>query len=181
MKKLTAVLALSISSAAISSAALASEATLRIGEDAVSVFLAPQATETHSVGLGLAHNADDDISVLSGGLFANGQREQFTGRLGGKLYYADLDGDSGYGIALGGDLKFTLSQDLSIIGGLYYGPSSISFSDVDGYEEWFVKAHFQLFENGALGAGYGSFELEPEEGRDIEVDDGLFVEMTLSF
>lgn len=177
MKKYTAVLAFS----ALSSTVFASDATLRIGEDAVSVFLAPQATQTHSAELGLVHNADDDITVLSGGLFANGQREQFSGRLGGKAYYTDLDGDSGYGIALGGDLTFTLSSDLSVIGGIYYGPSSISFSDVDGYEEWFVKARFQLFENGALGAGYGSFDLEPEEGRDIEVDDGLFLEMTLTF
>lgn len=181
MKKITAVLALSIGSAAISSQTLASDVTLRIGEDAVSLFLAPQASQTHSAELGLVHNADDDITVVSGGLFANGQREQFSGRLGGKLYYTDLDSDSGYGIALGGDLTFTLTQDLSLIGGIYYGPSSISFSDVDGYEEWFVKARFQLFDNGALSAGYGSFELEPEEGNDFEVDDGLFLEMTLSF
>ena len=175
MKKITAVCALAFSSAVMA------DATIRIGEDAVSLYLEPQASATNSAQLALVHNADDDITVISGGLFANGERQQFKGRLGGKLYYADLDSDSGYGLALGGDIILAVNQDLSVIGGLYYGPSSISFSDADGYEEWFVKAKYQLFPNAALAAGYTSFEMEPEQGDDFDVDEGVFVEMTLSF
>ena len=175
MKKITAVIALSVSSTVMA------EATIRVGEDAVSLFLAPQPTGTNSAQLGLIYNDDLDTTMISGGLFANGAREQFKGRLGGKLYYVDLDGNSGYGLALGGDLTLALNQDMSLIGGAYYGPSSISFSDVDGYEEWYVKAQFQLFPNGALAVGYSSFELEPKRGKDVELDDGVFVEMSLSF
>lgn len=181
MKKLTAAVVLSLSTTATSSLALASDATLRIGEEALSLYLSPQASQTHSTELGLVYNSKADVTVLNGGLFANGQREQFSGRLGGKLYYANLDGDSGFGVALGGDLNFALSQDLSLNGGIYFGPPSISFSDVDRYSEWFLKARYQVLDNGAISGGYGSFKLEPKKGRDFTVDKSLFIEMTLSF
>ncbi len=175
MKYLTGLVA-----ALASSSVLASGTTIRVGEDAVSLYLEPKPSPTNSAQFALVHNNDDDITLGSVGLFANGQRQQLSGRLGGKAYYADLDSDSGYGLALGGDFSFALNPDLSLDAGLYYGPDSLSFSDVEGYEEWYVKLNLKVFDNATLGAGYGSFDIEPEAGnRDVEIDDGVFFEMKL--
>ena len=185
-KNVTALFALTASTGALAGGDAATkpagnEAIIRVGQDAVSLYLEPQATATNSAQLGLIYNDDDDITVLNGGLFANGDRQEIKGRLGGKFFYANLDGDSGYGVALGGEATVVLNSDISITGGLFLSPSSLSFSEVDGYEEWYVKARFQLFENGAVAAGVGSFQLEPERGRDFELDDGLFLEMILKY
>lgn len=176
MKKMMGVLPL-----LASSVVLAGDATVRLSDDAVSLLIDPAASATNSVQFGLLFNDDDDAYMLSGGLFANGQREALTGRLGAKAYYADLDEDSGYGIALGGDLNFQLSQELTLNAGLFYGPDALTFSDLDGYEEWFVRIHYRLFDTASLGAGYGSLEIESDDGVDIEVDEGLFFEMRLKF
>jgi hypothetical protein len=127
------------------------------------------------------HNDDNDSDLLSAGLFVNGSRQGFDGRLGGKAYYVDLSRDSGYGMALGGEISVPISQELKVNAGIYYGPSSLSFSDVDGYQEWFVRLNYRLFENARLGIGVISLEIDPERGQKVEVDDGLFIEMNLSF
>ncbi|BFM08503.1 YfaZ family outer membrane protein [Halioxenophilus aromaticivorans] len=180
-KYLAALTSLALCPSLFSTGALAKDVSLRVGEEAVWVAIDQQLNETHASQLGLVFNSDDDINIVSGGLFATGQREQFSGRLGAKVYYADLDGDNGYGISLGGDLVFAVLPQLDIISGLYFGPSSISFSDVDRYEEWFIKARYQMFESGALTGGYGTLALKPDDGKDVKVDDGFFVEMSLRF
>jgi hypothetical protein len=165
----------------LSSAAIADDLTVRIGEDALSLMFDPVATEKNSVSFAFIHNDDEDTDLLSLGFFANGSKEHFDGRLGGKIYYADLNKGSGYGAALGGEMWLPLLPDLKLNAGLYYGPSSLSFSDVDKYQEWFLRLNYQVFENAKLGAGVGSLELEPDSGSDVEVEDGVFFEMSLSF
>lgn len=170
-----------VASLLLSSIANASEFTVRVSDDAVSFFLAPESTEDRSALLGLIHNDDENSDVLLAGLFVNGTRDKVSGRLGGKVYYANLNKVDGYGMALGGEATLPVALDLTVNAGIYYGPSSLSFSDVDGYEEWFVKASYQVFENAKLSAGVGSLEFEPERGKDIEMDDGIFIEMNLNF
>lgn len=176
MKKLISVLPLMASSLV-----LANEATIRVSDDAVSLFLDPAASATNSVQLGFLYNDDADSVVLSGGLFANGERDAFSGRLGGKLYYADLDADSGYGVALGGDFNFAITQNLSAHAGLFYGPDSLTFSDLDGYEEWYMRVNYRIFDTASVGLGYGSLEIENDDSIEFEVDEGVFVEMRLIF
>ena len=165
----------------ISTASVANEFTIRISEETLSLFLDPTASEQSATQLAFIHNDDEDSDLLSAGYFASGTRGDINGRLGGKAYYADLDRDSGYGIALGGEVFLPIQPDLVINGGAYYGPSSLSFSDVDGYQEIFVKVNYQVFDNARVGAGYGTLEVEPENGSDVDVEDGLFLEMNLSF
>lgn len=176
MKKLITLLPL-----VASSIVMANEATIRVSDDAVSFYLDPAASATNSVQLGFLYNDDADAILLSGGLFANGQRDRFSGRLGGKLYYADLDDDSGYGIALGGDFNYTITPMLSLHAGLFYGPDSLTFSDLEGYEEWYFRVNYKVFDTASIGAGYGSLEIEDDDDRDVEVDDGVFIEMRLTF
>ncbi|MCG8400813.1 MAG: YfaZ family protein, partial [Firmicutes bacterium] len=112
----------------LSSVAFANEVTVRISEESVSLMLDPQASAGNSVQLAFVHNDDESSSLLSAGFFANGSRDSFDGRLGGKAYYADLDNDSGYGFALGGEANVALNPEFKLNAGLYYGPDSLSFS-----------------------------------------------------
>lgn len=163
------------------SLALADTTAMRISSDAVSFKFEPVPSATNSMQLGFLYNDDYDTFLLSAGLFANGQRDRFSGRLGAKAYYADLDDDAGPGMALGGDFSFAIRPDLSVNAGLFYGPDSLSFAEIEGYEEWFVRLHYQVFETAQLGVGYGSLEMEPEDKKDFELDEGLFFEMILQF
>jgi hypothetical protein len=162
-------------------AAAADEFSLRLSEDSLSLILDPEASNSNSFQVAFIHNDDNKSDLLSAGLFANGSRDGFSGRLGGKAYYADLDNDSGYGVALGGEIYLPINPDLQLNTGIYYGPGSLSFSDIDGYQEFFVRMNYQVFDNTRLGVGYISLELEPEKRRDVDVDDGFFVEMNFSF
>ncbi len=166
---------------ALCSSSFANEFTIRISEETLSLYLEPVVSEQNAMQLAFLHNDDEDSDLISFGYFASGGREDLYGRLGGKAYYADLDNDSGYGIALGGEMFFPIQSDLIINGGVYYGPSSLSFSDVDGYEEYFIRVNYQVLDNARVGAGYGSLDVEPEQGRDAEVEDGVFIEMNLTF
>ena len=181
MKKLTGIVALLTSSIVSSSMVFAGGADIRVSGDAVSLYLEPQPSPTNSAQLALIYNNDDNSALLSAGLFANGERQNLKGRLGGKLYYADLDHDSGYGVALGGDFSLAVNRDLHLGVGGYYSPGSLSFSDIDGYKEWYVKGSFQVFQNAAVGVGYQSVELNPEKGRSYDLNKGVFVEMNLRF
>ncbi|MEE8059316.1 MAG: YfaZ family outer membrane protein [Pseudomonadales bacterium] len=172
---------LTISLLLFGSCTVANEFTVRISEESVSLILDPQVIAKNSVQFSFVHNDDESSDLISAGFFAHGSKESFDARLGGKAYYADLDNDSGYGITLGGEVFVPVNPQLKLNAGLYYGPSSLSFSDVDTFQEWFVGINYQVFDNASLGAGIGSLQLEPENGRDVDVDDGVFIEMKLSF
>jgi YfaZ precursor len=155
---------------------------IHVGEEAVGVALSSSNSEAGpGVEIAALRNDDDDITVASGGVFVSGTRGVIEARLGAKAYAADLDNFEGYGLALGGQVSVPLAAGISINGGLYFGPSSLAFSDVDGYQEWYVGASFDVVENATLAAGVGSFEIETESGREVEVDDGFFVRMKLGF
>ncbi|MBL4827454.1 MAG: hypothetical protein JKY66_07030, partial [Spongiibacteraceae bacterium] len=84
---------------------------------------------------------------------------------------------------LGGDASYPLGGGLAINAGLFYGPSPLAFSDIDRYREWYLSASFEVFENAILAAGIRSLDVELEFGNgfEIEIEDGAFVEMKLSF
>lgn len=176
MKKSLAVVAL-----LTSSMAFAGGTTIRVSGDAVGLYLEPQPSPTNSAQLAFIYNNDDNAALATAGLFANGTRQNVKGRLGGKLYYADLDHASGYGVALGGDFSLIINPDLHVDAGLYYSPGSLSFSDIDSYKDWYVKGSFQVFENASLGVGYQSQQFNPDKGRHYNFNKGLFAEMSLRF
>ena len=120
-------LLLTIAVSLLASIATANELTVRISEESVSLILDPSATESNSTQLSFIHNDDESSDLLSAGLFANGSKQGFDARLGGKLYYADLHKDSGYGFALGGEVFVPINPELKVNAGIYYGPGSLSF------------------------------------------------------
>lgn len=186
MKKSLSLLPLVFGSIALSPVVLANDLTLRISDEVVSLYFDPVATATNSVQLGLLYNDKEDGGLLSAGLFANGQQDAFSGRIGGKAFYADTDGrsgsNSGYGLALGGDVSYHFLPELSVTASAFYAPNVLAFSDYDHYKEYSLRVNYQVFETALVGVGYSSIKLDPENNRkDIKMEDGVFLEMTMQF
>lgn len=155
---------------------------VRIGDDVVGIGLQSSlANEAAETELMLLRNDDKDTTLLSAGLFVTGDRGGIKGHLGVKAYGADLDWADGYGLALGGDLIFPLAAGIAIESGLFYGPEPLTASDLDNYQEWYIGASYEVFDNAKLAAGIGSLELETDNNVTVDVEDGVFVEMSLRF
>jgi hypothetical protein len=157
---------------------------LRIGvsDDAVSFVYNSSITEKNtSMEVAWIHNSNKNRDLLSGGFFINGIRGEVSGRLGGKLYWSDIDYADGYGIALGGEGAIKISPQLSVNAKLYWGPGSLSWSDLEGYSEWAVEANFEAFNNAILTAGYGSLEVDADKRDNVSINEGMYVGMKLSF
>lgn len=162
--------------------ALADGFALRLGDDVV------EATYTAFVREGNAsftgswlHNSDADTDLFSGGFFVHANRNEIAGKLGLKAYYADLYRDDGYGVAVGGDGSFRFSDVVSLNAGLYLGPDALSFSDIEGYWEWFVGADFNVIDNAVITVGYRETEVDTSRRDDVEIEDGPYVGLQLRF
>lgn len=162
---------------------LASDLSFEFSDDTAGVFLNADSPDGKaSVELGARHNDDDEVELYNFGFYANGQRGRLQGRVGVKGYYADFDRFEGPGLAFGLDLTIPSSDIFSLVAGIYYGPSSTAFDDMDGYREWKLGAQLMLFENSALEFGVSDTELEIEDVRgDADFQDGAYVKLKLLF
>ena len=118
---------------------------------------------------------------MSAGFFVNGQRAELSGRLGVKGYWADIQKDDGYGIALGGDFSLAVNEVISLLATGYWGPGSLSFSDVEGYKEWSVGANVSVFDNAIVTLSYGSLKVDTERYNEKSVDDGVKIGLRLKY
>lgn len=164
-------------------AALANDVSFRFSDDVAGLsFNANSPDGKASVEIGANHNEDDDVEIYNAGFYANGQRGRLQGRVGVKGFYADLDGFEGPGLAFGIDLKVPTSDVFSLVASYFYGPSSTSFDDMDGYRDWKIGAQLMLFENSALEFGLSDIEVQVEDVRgDYDFQDGAYVELKLLF
>ena len=162
----------------------AASLNIRVADETVALALQSSNPDTGAaVEAGFVRNRDDDTTVVNAGLFVSGtgERSGLVGRMGVKAYAADLNNQDGYGLALGGDVAYPFGAGISINGGLYFGPNELAFNDVDRYREWYLSASYEVFDNAKLAAGLGTLEIEPRSRNEIEISDGFFLEMNLSF
>ncbi len=133
-----------------------------------------------SAEFGWVHNKNDR-DVLTAGFFANGQRDQLSGRLGAKAYWSKIRKDEGAGLAFGGDLNFMINETVSLFAKAYWGPSTIAFGDIKGYKEGQLGANIQVFDNSIVAVSYGSLRIKTDAYGQETVDDGLSVGLKMQF
>ncbi len=181
MKKLLVTLPLSLL-LVVAQTASADGFGIRFSDDAfaMSYNIYPIA-EHSSAEFAWVHNDDDNYDVASAGFFVNGQQDRLSGRAGVKGYYAKIDKDDGWGAAVGGDLAFQLTKIALLVGRGYWGPGSVSFSDIKCYEEWALGVNVTVFENAMISATYGSLELRTETYNYVDVDDGFSLGLKMNF
>ena len=175
-------IALTVCFSVVSSVAGANGFSLSVSDDAVdAAFNLAPIGEKGSAELRWLHNGSKDRDVLSAGFFVNGNRAELSGRLGVKGYWAEIDRDDGYGFALGGDFSLAVNDAISLLASGYWGPGSLSFSDVEGYKEWAVGANISVFENASVSLTYGSIKVDTERYGDKTVDDGIKIGLKLNY
>jgi hypothetical protein len=170
-------------SAAVAAPAVCADGfQLRLGDDIVEASYTAFIRDGNSSITGSwLHNSDADVDLLSGGFFVHGDRREVAGKVGIKAYYADLDRDDGYGLALGGDGTFRFSDIISLNAGIYIGPDALSFSDVEDYFEWFVGVDLNVLQNAVVTVGYRETEIDTKRRNDVEVEDGPYIGLHLKF
>lgn len=177
MKKALLILAF------LSAPTFANELSFQFSDDIAGLaFNANSPDGKASVGIGADHNEDDDTEIYHAGFYVNGQRGRLEGRVGVKGFYADLDSAEGPGLSFGLDLKIPTSDVFNFVASYFYGPSTTSFDDMDGYREWRLGAQIMLFENAALELGISDIEVEIEDVRgDYDFQDGGYIKLLLLF
>lgn len=157
--------------------------TFRFSEDSIKATITafPLITETTSGEASWTYNDDKDANVGEVGFFVNGKRAELSGRAGVKAYGAKIDKDKGYGFAFGGDGLLKLNEVISVFASLYLGPSYVSFSDIESYEDWRVGANFAVFENVILSASYGKLNIETDRYNNNDIEDGLSFGLKMRF
>ncbi|CAH0990584.1 hypothetical protein SIN8267_00678 [Sinobacterium norvegicum] len=124
---------------------------------------------------------EDNGSVFSGGLYAKGQEGMFSAKLGGRVFYADLDNGDGYGMALGGTGALHFTHQFRVEAGLHYAPSILSFSDIEGMTDAEIRAVFQVVPNASVSVGYRDASAKVEKYGREEIFKGFFFGMNMSF
>ena len=169
--------------AVLATPTFANELSFQFSDDVAGIALNANSPDGRaSIGFGADHNEDDDVEIYHAGFYANGKRGRLEGKVGVKGFYADLDAVEGPGLAFGFDLKVPSSEGFSLGFSYFYGPSTTSFDDMEGYRDWRVGAQIMLFENSALEFGLSDIEVEVENVRgEYDFQDGAYVKLQLIF
>jgi hypothetical protein len=99
--------------------------------------------------------------------------------LGARAFLLDVEGNDGYGVALGAGGSLGLINKVSISGEVYYAPDIITGGDFDHTRDMSLRLNYQLIENGAVFIGYRNFEAE--ERSDVDVYDDPYLGIRFSF
>ncbi|WP_435952831.1 YfaZ family outer membrane protein [Dryocola sp. BD626] len=128
-----------------------------------------------------AHN-DDNGDVVGLGLGLNVPLGPFMATVGGKgLYLNPKSSEEGYAVAVGGGLKWPISDSFSVFGDYYYSPDSLS-SGVKDYQEASAGARWTIMRPITVEAGYRYIGLAGKDGdRDSAVADGPYVGVSAGF
>jgi hypothetical protein len=167
-----------------SAGALANSADLAMSNDTV------EASYRTGIGNGISAlgswlHHEDDINIVSAGIYAGGRQDRAGAFVGARAFWLDADGPDGYGIAIGGALSYELVPRLTVEANLHYAPRVTSYRDIDNYQEWGARLTFQLLQSANVFAGFRDINVDVETAGDrtteIDVVRGGYVGFTLYF
>ena len=124
---------------------------------------------------------EDDGHLLGLGFYGKGQNGAISGKLGGKLFYVDVDGPDGHGLAVGGTLAFHATRQIRLVADLHYSPSVTSFGEVEHLEQASARVVFELMDNASLFIGYRNVDVDIKRIGDVELARGGFGGLSISF
>jgi hypothetical protein len=116
---------------------------------------------------------------------ATGGPHPIRAGLGGRVVYfdSDLRNLSGYGLPLGGFVRFNVPEAdrIQVGGSLYYSPEVLTFGDGRGYREVNVYAGYEVLRDGAIYIGYRHVRGEFKRAPSASLDTGLHLGLRLTF
>ena len=160
--------------------ASASEFQIGLSDHTAEMSYASYVNE-QAIGEGSWLYDEDNGSLVGLGFYGVGQRDAISGKLGGKLFYTDVDGPSGQGLAIGGSIAFHATETLSIALDIHYAPSVLSFKDVEHLQQWGGRIVYDLMDTASLFIGYRNVEVDIKKAGYIELTRGGYAGMSISF
>lgn len=134
--------------------------------------------------VGFLYNENDN-SLINAGLLVRGESVSvpLIVSLGARAYYADLDTATVGALAIGGDLLLSPESWGGFgLGGFYFtAPGVVSFIDATDLTEYGAYVNFQITPQARFALGYKNIKASIENAADIEIDDGAYFSLNLSF
>jgi len=134
--------------------------------------------------MGFLYNENSD-SLINVGLLVRGESVSvpLVVSMGIRAYFADLDPYTVGALAIGGDLLLAPESWGGLgLGAFYFtAPSVVSFSDAEDLTEYGVYLSFQLSPQASIVGGFKHIEASIENVGDIDIEDGAYFGLTLSF
>ncbi|TDJ47960.1 MAG: hypothetical protein E2O52_01965 [Gammaproteobacteria bacterium] len=168
---------------------MADELDLGLNSDAVYVQYVHHYRES-SLRLdgGWLHHTDNGdvahVGLLLADLASSGPSKVEAG-LGGRLVYTDGDRSKqdGLGLPLGGFIRFTPQQfnRVSLGASLYLAPDVLTVGDLDKYQEYAVRASYNLLREADIYIGARYVKGEYNKAPDVRFDTGMHIGITLRF
>ncbi len=154
---------------------------LAINRDAVALDFTSQIPKSAlNVGGGLLHHDDNGDAFYASAFVADNVNKQngILAGVGARYYFVDADeiDQDGTALALGGFLDWDIPgvPNLSLRGDLYYAPDVLSFGEIETYVDGSIRLQYRLIEQAWIHGGYRRAKASPEEGHDVNIDEGGF-------
>ena len=161
---------------------------LSINQDAVGLDFTTQIPKSElNVGGGLLHHKDNGDAYYASAFVADNVNKQngILAGIGARYYFINADeiDQDGTALGIGGFINWDIPTvtNLSVRGEVYYAPDVLTFGEIKTYADATVRAQYRLIEQAWVHAGYRRAKVSPEEGRDMNIDEGGFVGVMVWF
>lgn len=129
---------------------------------------------------------DSDGDVAGFGVHAVGDAtfaKNLDGGIGGRLFWADGDGENGYGLMLGGFFRWGFAQEgrLSLTLDGHIAPNVFTAGNLRGYREAGARLGYRVLTAADVFVGYRYAEAVPEDGPDVKIASDVHFGFRLEF
>ncbi len=169
--------------------AFAGEIDLSFNSDAVRAFYVHDFANSDLKGdIGLLTDSDKG-EVINASIFLSGMASDganpLEGALGVRSGYVngDASGQSGFPVAIGGYLKYTLVQSnrISIRADAWFAPDALTLSDLEKYEDYSIRLAYNFLRSADIYVGARYVAGEFDNGTDVTFDNGLNIGINIRF
>lgn len=171
--------ALSVCALALSGQAMALSLDLNVSQHAVDAGVAmPLGAESGAYASVLYR--EDRGHMYDFGLFASGRSGNISGKVGAKVFGADLKKADGWGIAPGATLALHIMPALRVEGEYFYSPSVLSWKDLENLKQFETRVVFSPIPNADIYFGYRDVKFNTDNAGERTLHQGGFAGITFT-
>ena len=171
--------AISLCALALSGQAIALSIDLAVSEHSIDAgVIIPFGPESMASGSVLYRESNGHMYDF--GLYATGRSGSLSGKVGAKVFGADLRNASGWGFAPGAAVAFHFTPALRIEGEYYYSPSVLAWNDIENLKEFSTRLVFSPMANADIYIGYRDVKFDTTNRGEKTLSDGGFLGITFT-
>ena len=171
--------ALSLCALALSGQAMALSLDLNISQHSFDAgVIIPFGPESMAAGSFLYK--EDTGHMYDFGLYATGRSGAISGKVGAKVFRADLKRADGWGIAPGANIGYNFTPALRVEGEYYYSPSVLSWKNIKNLKEFNTRLVFSPMPSADIYVGYRDLKFNTKNIGERTLHQGGFVGITFT-